>query len=146
MTTFLIITTVVLSGGLVYRWWVSQPRVADPIGCLDALMDPGGSSIAQPGVMRYRRARAEQHERDAQATGWLGEVKLQFNEVLEGQRRKVTAYGRARGWTQAQMRECMRRINGVYDEAMQEEVECAKRLFGETATREAVRRHDIAAR
>ena len=80
------------------------------------------------------------------AAEWLGETNLRFNEVLKVQRGKVIDTGRARGWTKAQIRECMRRICGVYDEAMQEEVECAKRLFGETATREAVRRHDIAAR
>ena len=93
-------------------------------------------------LSRYDAERQEKRQREEQAYAHLSEAKQRFNEVLVEQRAKTVELARSQVWPRGLLRQRLRQVNGLYDAAMREEIQCARRLYGMSAALHAENRLD----
>ena len=141
MSTFFVIATALILGGVYcsLRIPASPEAVANLSGAL-TLTDSPGAAIVHARLAERRR---EQDDRQTRAYEWLAEAQRQFAPVLETQTALIAERGRQLGWAQPRIKGGLELMRSTYDEALEQEVKCACRLFGVRATRDALRRLDI---
>ena len=138
MSTFFVISVALILGGV--YWWLRTRASPEAVAYMNGAFPLDVSPIAEAGVARFNEERREQDDRDARAYEWLAETQRQFAPILVTQTAAITERGRQLGWSQPRIKGGVALIRSTYDDALEQEVKCACRLFGVRATRDDKKR------